>query len=433
MLSFEEALHACLSLPITTRIASVPLVQALHYPLVNTLHAHLPQPLWDYSAMDGYAIRVEDVDENLQQVFEVKEILAAGYTPTQSIHFGECIRIMTGAILPASANTVVIQENVDVLVPGKTIRLTQKPNKGENIRRQGEDVKSEEVLIAQGEVIHAAHIGLCAAQGLSHLTVHQPQRIVLITTGDELVQPGLPLHGAEIYSTHEVMLHALIQEIGAELIQVFHSKDEPEHVKIVFQKAIDLQPDLIISTGGVSVGDFDPVKGVLADLGASLHFWKVKMKPGKPIAVGMIAECPYFALPGNPVSCILGFLLFVRPYLLKSMGYLEDYLHLTKISCILTHDIHKKSQRREFMRALVVSFNEDTHIDLVLNHSQNTATSQENSTRSIYVKALTNQSSANLLSLTHADVLLCLPDFNNHLPRGTLLTGLILPWTTCHL
>ena len=408
MISVEDALKTCLNLKLPSRIITLPLDQAQGYRSAHSIVAHFPLPSWNQSAMDGFAVSSSETKRTL----DVVEVIAAGQWPTQKIQAGQCARIMTGAPMPNGADLVVIQENTHYLPTDQTVVLyPEKSQKdcrsllktGANVRVKGEETQKGDLICSVGQTLHAGLLGYLASQGLTEVEVIDSLKVALISTGDEVIEPGGTLNKGQIYGTNQIMLHSLVKNTGGEVVFKEHALDTPESVRSVFKRALASNVDLIISTGGVSVGDFDPVKGVLADLEAKLAFWKVKMKPGKPLAVGQIGSTPFFALPGNPVSCVVGFLLFLWPLLKKAHGAQPHEWHLPKKTYTLAHDLQKKHQRAEFMR---VRFLPNEHV------------------------ALTGgQSSGWVSSIAQADGLMMLPASPIQLKKGDTVEVLRLPWT----
>jgi molybdopterin molybdotransferase len=358
--------------------------------------------------MDGYALAWPPAQEG-ERSFRVSQVVAAGAQP-QPLKLGEAARIMTGAPLPEGANTVVIQEDVEAseearLGLGGLIHLNVTPQRGDNVRLRGEERAQGELLVGCERPLNPASLALLASQGLTHVEVWAPPRVALLSTGDELIHPPEEPTLGQRYSSNATLLRALVESAGGVAIDCGVARDTPTSTREGFERALAHAPDLILSTGGVSVGDFDPVRGVLADLGAQLHFWKVRMKPGKPLAVGEIGKCPILALPGNPVSAAVSFLLFAWPLLRRAQGSSEESSHLPRQTLPLAEPIEKRHGRVELMRVRRVSAG------------------------GAFAWALAGgQSSAWLSPLANADALLLLPAEPVAWAEGAEAEGLLLPW-----
>ncbi|MEK7850907.1 MAG: gephyrin-like molybdotransferase Glp, partial [Deltaproteobacteria bacterium] len=260
---------------------------------------------------------------------------------------GEAVRIMTGAPVPKGADTVVMVEDTEK--EGERARIFRETPLGENIRKAGEDIKSGELVVPRGTVIRPAEVGIIATCGRAFVSVYQRPRVAVVSTGDELVDVDEELSEGKILSSNSYTLSSMAAECGADAFQLGIAKDTREALKEKLQQA--LHADVIITSGGVSEGDFDFVKDVLKELGSEMKFWKVAMKPGKPLAFGTIGGKPAFGLPGNPVSCMVCFEQFARPSLLKMMGHGKIYR--PTIQATLKEDIKKKSGRKHFIRSFV--------------------------------------------------------------------------------
>jgi len=354
MLTIRDALDRCLTFTPPTRVETVPLVDSGGRVLAADVLAPLDLPPWDNSAMDGYALGASGAtdstcDEPLEGNYTVGplpvvEVIPAGHAPQRALGPGEAARIFTGAPVPAGATAVVMQEETDR--GEQTVRLRARPRPGANIRRAGEDVSVGDVVARRGETLTAARIGLLSALGLVEVEVAVRPTVAIVSTGDEVIEPGSPLGPGQIYSSNTAQLMHLIVEAGGIPVDCGIAPDTLEGVRAAFQRA--LQADIILTTGGVSVGDFDVVRDAMADLGAEMTFWKVRMKPGKPLAYGVIGGVPSFGLPGNPVSCFVNFLVFVRPVLRASLG--DRTPHLPVWTATLDTPLRKRPGRADLQR-----------------------------------------------------------------------------------
>ncbi len=294
--------------------------------------------------MDGYAVmaRSGGIGRRLPVVGEQP----AGIDRQLSVRPGEAIRIFTGAPLPGGADAVVMQE--DVTVDGDAIVLDTEVAPGEFIRRRGGDVTEGQQVFAAGDRIRPQTVALLAAQGLDAIHVGGEVRAAIISTGDELAVPGAALQAGQIYSSNSVLLQALLEQSGVRVVSNTHCADEREEIEAAIRTGTEA--DVLIITGGVSVGARDLVKPALTAVGATLDLWRVAVKPGKPFLFGRAQECAIFGLPGNPVSAFVTFLLFVRPAVLQLMGANAAALSLPRSVACLTTPLHNESDRPHYLR-----------------------------------------------------------------------------------
>lgn len=350
MISVEEALSIILSQVKVMGTERVDITSSLGRVIAEDIYARRDNPPWDNSAMDGYAVRFEDIKGATKEspaVLRVIEDLPAGYIAKKTVGKGEAVRIMTGAPVPKGADTIVMVEDTEK--EGERARIFRETPLGENIRKAGEDIKSGELVVPRGTVIRPAEVGIIATCGRAFVSVYQRPRVAVISTGDELVDVDEEVSEGKILSSNSYTLSSMAAECGADAFQLGIAKDTREALKEKLQQA--LHADVIITSGGVSEGDFDFVKDVLKELGSEMKFWKVAMKPGKPLAFGTIGGKPAFGLPGNPVSCMVCFEQFARPSLLKMMGHKRIYRPV--IQAALKEEIKKKPGRKHFIRSFV--------------------------------------------------------------------------------
>lgn len=350
MISVEEALSLILSQIREMGTERVDITSSLGRVIAEDVYSKRNNPPWDNSAMDGYAVRDEDIKGATREnpaILRVIEDLPAGYTAKNPVGKGEAIRIMTGAPVPKGADTVVMVE--DTAKEGENVKVFREIPLGENIRRAGEDIKAGELVVPKGTLIRPAEVGIMATCGRAFVSVYQRPRVAVLSTGDELVDVDEDVTEGKIVTSNSYTLSSMAAECGALSFQLGIAKDTREALKAKLLEG--LHADVIITSGGVSVGDFDFVKDVLKELGSEMKFWKVAMKPGKPLAFGTIGGKPAFGLPGNPVSCMVCFEQFVRPSLLKMMGHGRIYRPV--VDAVLKEDVKKKPGRKHFIRSFV--------------------------------------------------------------------------------
>ncbi|MCC6503558.1 MAG: molybdopterin molybdotransferase MoeA [Deltaproteobacteria bacterium] len=348
MISVESALEVILKEIKPLGLESVDIASALGRVIGEDIAARWPNPPFDNSAMDGYAVRTIDVkgasNESPAKLSVIYD-LPAGSVPQGPIGPAQAVRIMTGAPVPEGADAVVMVEKTES-GDGFTL-IKAEPRAGENIRKAGEDFKAGDIVVRAGSVIRPAEVSMLATIGVPFVMAHRRPRVAIISTGDELCDISEVPPAGKIVNSNGYALAALVAASGAVPIQLGIARDTKESLREKLCAA--LSADCIISSGGVSVGDYDFVKDVLKDMGSSMIFWKVAMKPGKPLAFGIIGGKPAFGLPGNPISSMVAFEQFVRPTLLKMAG--RTNLFRQSFSATLTKDIKIKPGRMNFIRA----------------------------------------------------------------------------------
>jgi molybdopterin molybdotransferase len=350
MIRVAEALSHILGDVQTLGLEKVHILNALGRVLGEDIYASRDIPPKDNSAMDGYAIRAVDSlganPENPVRLRIVEEI-PAGSIPRKTIGQGEAARIMTGAPLPAGADTIVRLE--DTTRDGEWVIISAIYPTGYEVRLAGADVKKGDAVISRGDILRSAEIGMMAALGRSFIYVHQRPVVAVISTGDELVEIDEEPSPWKIINSNGYANMAQAADCGAVPLYVGIAKDNKEDLAAKFNAA--LRADVIISSGGVSLGDYDFVKDVITESGNRVHFWQVAIKPGKPLIYGRLHGKPFFGLPGNPVSSMVSFEQFVRPALLKMMGHKNLYRRTIRV--ILEEDIVKKAGLTHFIRVRV--------------------------------------------------------------------------------
>ncbi|HZN98834.1 MAG TPA: gephyrin-like molybdotransferase Glp [Gemmatimonadales bacterium] len=301
----------------------IPLDDALDSVLAEDVVSRLDIPAWTNSAMDGYAARGEDVrgaSESSPVQLRVVEHLPAGKFPTRPIGPGECARIFTGAPLPDGSDSVIRQEDTDL--GAKTVTIVKDRDVGVNIRQAGEDIKRGSTVLTAGTELRAAHLGVLASLAVAHPLVYRRPRVAILGSGDEIVdvdQPEAILSGRKIATSNTHTLVALVRETGGEPVNLGIAADDPESLRDHLARAMDC--DLLVTTAGISVGEHDYLRSVMEDMGGELRFWKLRMRPGAPVGFGVLHRLPWIGLPGNPVSTMVTFELFVRPAIRKMMGH----------------------------------------------------------------------------------------------------------------
>ncbi len=339
MLTIQEALERCLTAVTPMPWERVSLDEAYGRVLAEDVCSPLHIPPWDNSAMDGFAVQAADTASPPARL-RILETLGAGQVPTRVVTPGTCARIMTGAPMPTGADAVVMVEQTDG-GPGDQVEIRATAQAHQNVRDRGNDVAQGERILARGTSLGPAEVGMLSALGLPAACVAQRPVVAVLSTGDEIVEAGWPLGPGQIHSSNTHCLIGLVREAGALPLHCGIAPDDPAGLRDALARC--LRADLVLTTGGVSMGDFDYVKDAFEDQGATLDFWKVSVKPGKPLAFGAIGGRPVFGLPGNPVSCMVNFLQFVRPVVRKMLGDPRPYLPV--LTAQLTAPIKKRPGR----------------------------------------------------------------------------------------
>ncbi|WMD20499.1 molybdopterin molybdotransferase MoeA [Achromobacter seleniivolatilans] len=310
--------------------------------LATDLEATVDIPPADNSAMDGYALRVADWQAGGR--LPIQQRCYAGDVP-EPLKPGFATRLFTGSVIPDGADTVVMQE--DTVEADGHVEITREPAPNQHIRRRGEDTMTGASLLSAGTLLEAAHVALLASQGLASVPVVAQLRVGILTTGDELVPPGTPRAPEQIYNSNGPMLAALVRGLGALPVHVLHARDTEADLIAAFTTLL-ADCDLVLSVGGVSVGERDLVKPALATLGGELSLWKVRMKPGKPVALAKIDGKPIVSLPGNPVSAYAVFAMLVTPLARRMQGRQEIFPPVSLLP--LRTENPRKDGREEFLR-----------------------------------------------------------------------------------
>jgi molybdopterin molybdotransferase len=407
MLSVTEARARILSHFQTTAEEIIPLIECAGRVLASDLTAAFDLPLFDNSSMDGFAIRAADTTNAAASLSTLRVVtdIPAGSAPTVTLAQGQAARIMTGAQLPNGADAVIPVEDTDFnsrdagTAAPQTISFTRTVKAGENVRTRGMDLHAGEVVLQKGRRLKSQDLGLLAMLGIGRVQVYKKPRVALLSSGDELLEVDAPLSAGKIHDSNSYALAALIQNADAEVLRLGVAKDTRESVESLLQKAVAEHVDLIISSAGVSVGAFDFVKEVIESNG-KLDFWRVNMRPGKPLAFGEYRAIPFFGLPGNPVSAFVGFEVFVAPVLERLSGQLGGNRLTVKVRC--AEEIESDG-RESYLRAKIRI---------------------ENGARTANLTG--HQGSGNLLSLVQADALLIIPAGVKCVPVGQEVEAILL-------
>ncbi|WP_444934643.1 molybdopterin molybdotransferase MoeA [Microbulbifer sp. JTAC008] len=328
----------------TSGTETLPLAQAAGRVLAEDVISTVNLPPCDNSAMDGYALRFEDLASGLPLELIGKSFAGAPFDGV--VNPGTCVRIMTGAAVPAGADTVVMQENVDA--QGESIRINCEVRAGDHVRRCGEDVAEGASLLKAGERISVPHIALLAAAGVGTVTVVRKPVIALFSTGDELRQSGDALGKGDIYDSNRIALLSALDQLDLDILDLGILPDNKQAITNALQRASE-EADAIITSGGVSVGEADYTREVLEELG-EIGFWKVAMKPGKPFAFGFLQGTPFFGLPGNPVSALVTFYQLAVPALSVMKG--DQWTGPQTLQAKLLKPLKKKPGRTDFQRGV---------------------------------------------------------------------------------
>jgi molybdopterin molybdotransferase len=400
LLSVDQARERILShfQPVTTETLS--LAGCSNRVLAQNIAATSDLPPFNNSSMDGFAVRAADVADaatHSPRSLRVVADIPAGLHPTISLAAGEAARIMTGAPVPQGADAVIPVEdtnfdNRDAGTPApEEVQIFKAAKSGANVRSRGMDLRAGEVVLNKGRTLKPQDLGLLAMLGFANVLVYRKPRIALFSSGDELLAVDAPLEEGKIRDSNSYTLAALIEEVGAEVIRLGVAKDDPDSVKALLEKAVELNVDLILSSAGVSVGAFDFVKQVIESNG-KMDFWRVNMRPGKPLAFGEYRQVLFIGLPGNPVSSFVGFEVFVRPTLQRLRGSLNGGRQTVRVRCEAQID---SDGRESYLRAQI-------HVE-----------------EGNFIARLTgHQGSGNLHSLVQANALLIIPAGVKCVPAG---------------
>jgi molybdopterin molybdotransferase len=403
MLSVEEALERILAEITPLENTQIALPDALGLVLAEDVIAQEDMPPFANSAMDGFALLSKDSvpREGQPPRLRVTGTIAAGYVAEHSVEEGTAMRIMTGAPVPAGADAVIQVELTRSEGPESNwVEILAEVAPGNNIRPAGEDIRHGQIVLRRGTTINAWEIGVLATLGCSKVPVIRRPRIAILATGDEVVDVSEPLQPGKIRNSNSYLLEAAVRQAGAEPHRLGVARDTVESLREKFSEAV--QYDLILTSGGISVGEFDLVKTIMQEQG-QIDFWRINMRPGKPVAFGRIGSVPLLGLPGNPVSSAVTFELFGRPTIRKMQGY--THLLRPQIDVIVADGIHERVTRRHYIRAYVKQ-----HGDHFIAHTTG------------------NQGSNITTSLLNANALLIVPEGGTTIPAGGTTKAIMLDW-----
>jgi len=397
MLSVKEAQEKVINSKVTIKPKKATILESLHYVLAEELVSKDFIPAFDNSAVDGYAVKAIDIlgaEKNYPVKLKLfKEDIPAGKSSSFSLEPGMCIQIMTGAPIPQGCDCVVMKE--DALKEGKDVLVFRECRQGENIRYKGEDVSQGDIVLKKGSKIYPADIGLMASVGISEITINTPPLVGVISTGDELIDVGQNLAFGKVRDSNSYSLAAQIIESGAQYKRYGIVPDDKPSIKKKIMEGLQ-QCDILILTGGVSVGDYDFVKEILDDIGAEFVFWRVNQKPGKPLAFLTYKDRFIFGLPGNPVSVMICFEMYVRPLIKKFMG--DKNLFRDKIQARALEDYDHIEGRTDFVRVYL-----------------------ENTEDGIYFKHTGMQGSGILTSMSVADGIAVFPEDRGKIEKDSII------------
>ena len=411
MISVEQALDKILGYVTVLEDEESPILDSMGQVLAEDVYSGIDVPPLDNSAMDGYAVQAGDTrgaGEQSPRLLRVIDTVPAGSLAEREVEPGTAIRIMTGAPIPKGADSVVMFEDTDETQrqgSAAEIGILREVETGLNIRRAGEDIAKGSLVLSKGAVLRPSEVGVLASLGRTTARVIRRPIVAILATGDELVDIGQPLPTGKIYNSNTYSLAALVRRYGGIPEVLGIALDSEDSVVTGLRRGLDA--DMLITTGGVSAGDYDVVKDVLAKQG-EIAFWTVRMKPGKPLAFGIIKagtsrSIPHVGLPGNPVSSMVTFELFVRPAILKMMGKRD----LTKptIEAVAESSVANRDGRRVFARAIVEK-----------RHGQ------------YFARITGHQGSGILTSMTSADGLMVIPEDRKEVVPGDVVEVMMLDW-----
>ena len=399
MLPLEEVVEKSLASVTTLKPELIPLRESCRRFAAEEMYAQVSLPGFDNSAMDGFAVVSSDLkqaSEPTPVTLRCTGVIPAGSTTEHVVSPGTCMKIFTGSPIPAGADAVIMQEYCQTTESGKSVDCTDQVKPWENIRMTGEDVREGERVLAKGQLLNAGAIGLLAATGHHEIKVGRRPKVALVATGSELEEAPQELAPGKIYDSNRTMLASMISSINGIPKRYPIVRDDLRETCSVLESAF-AENDIVLTSGGVSVGDHDHVKPAIKELGGTVGLWKVAIKPGKPFVLGQVNGRPLFGLPGNPASALVTYQLMVRPSLLKMQGATE--CRSAKRAGILSESFTNKGDRRHFVRVAINPLGQ--------------------------VSSSGGQRSHMLRSLANANALLDLPP-ESHLTKGESVEVLII-------
>ncbi|MBI4688326.1 MAG: molybdopterin molybdotransferase MoeA [Nitrospirae bacterium] len=405
MVTVNEALDIILNSTGALSSETVPLTELLGRTLSEDIFSNTDIAPFDNSGMDGYALIASDTKDaspETPRTLDVIEELRAGTISSLIVKSGQAIKIMTGAPIPQGADSVIMVEDtekLEVRSQKSEVKIFKEAKLGDNIRKAGEDIKKGDLVIKKGTLLGPAHIGILASLGISKIKVTKKPFVAVIATGDELIDVKEETSLGKLHTSNTYTLYSQVLNCGGTPANIGIARDNPVDIEEKIKSA--LKCDVIVTSGGVSMGDYDFVKDVLIKLGGEIKFWKIAMRPGKPVIFGLLNGKPFFGLPGNPVSSMVAFEMFVKPSLMKMSGQKPD--NKKEIEAVLQEDIKKKKGLRFFLRAI---------------------TQWENG--SYITKTTGPQGSAILRSMMLANSLIILPEDEEFIKKGAKVTVRLL-------
>jgi molybdopterin molybdotransferase len=409
MLSVKEAQEQILSHFNPLEKAYIPLDEAAGCVLAESVYADMDLPTFNNSSVDGFAVFAADVSPTTQEKPRSLKVVAdipAGNAANVMISPGQSARIMTGALLPTGADAVVMVEDTNFHqraageAAPRDVTIYKAVRTGENVRKQGADIKRGQEILPATRILQPQDIGMLAMLGVAKVPVQRKPKVALLSSGDELLPVEAPLEAGKIHDSNTYMLEAMARKLGCEDLRLGVAADRYEVVSALLDKAADSQPDVIISSAGVSVGAFDYVKEAVESAG-TLNFWKVDMRPGKPLTFGEYHGIPFFGLPGNPVSSFVSFLVFVQPALERMSGV--EAAAKARVKVVLAEGVESDG-RESYLRALVSRKEGGEYVAKLTGH----------------------QGSGNLFSLVQANALLIIPSGVKSCPPGSEVEAWLL-------
>jgi len=366
----------------------VNLIDSHNRVLYENVKSKLKVPNYDNSAMDGYALNINDL--NKTKIFSVAGSSLAGSPFKKNIKKNECVKIMTGAVVPKNCNIVIMKEEITLIEKNLVKINSNKVKKFQNIRFSGEDIKPNKLLLKKFHIINSSSMGLLASQGINKIKVFKKPKVSFFTSGDEVVAIDKKLPYGKVHDSNRFTLTGMLAKNNINVLDLGHAKDSVKDIKKKFSTAIK-ESDIVISTGGVSVGDADYIKDVVKSLG-DINFWKVAVKPGRPLAFGKIKDTIFFGLPGNPVSVMITFLLFVLPSIYELSGKKHE---LVLEDAVLKSNLKKRQGRAELQRGYYISKNKKNYVKSVGEQGSGILSSMSNANCLIYLPVEKGKSNIN--------------------------------------